>query len=185
MDEISRQGLLQRVAAHESGHAVAAWFSPGFKEVSEVFAIVRAQEDGPLLCEAGTSFACLSTAVWEQMVVLLSGSIATDLCGWPNDHGGKSDHYMAVNIACDLFGRTAIFQVIGHKVGGMQIVPPWPCDKTLFNDFKEILAVASQRSLQLLTQHREGFEKLRIELAKHERISSQGLLEILGPRLVD
>lgn len=171
-----REGLLssvekQRVAFHESGHAlVSEVFFPG--SVSTVTVVPRARTLG-FIRQKETTSPILQTKSYleKQLAVLLAGGAAEKLVYGEGSTGAANDYQRAVDIAEN---------IVAHGLSRLGIINMEYVNKAVLNEvIGEIIGVAGDEVMKLLTDRRQTLETAAKILAERERVSGEDFRGIL------
>ncbi len=170
-----------RALAHESGHALVAWFSPNCESVAEVIA----REDGSGIVASHWPPEKPVRVLWERTSQILGG-IAGEYCALGSYRaGGAADDLMkAINVA----RRIVLLQ-------GADTVP-WQGDayaeklthveRAFANGITDDEALVLNRSLRhaihMIERQRTGFDALQAHLATQRLVYGHELEAHFGNR---
>lgn len=169
-----------RVAAHEAGHALLAWYSMHVTSVD--YTDIR-----PGKSKTAYSLRMIeksSQMNWDRLVILMGG-LAGEAIAFGTIRSGTCHN--------DLIEARDTAAHIAENFGTLF---PWKDDPSsskldisrMFTDgitpfMAEILNIAFRKAKQKLTCNRAPFDRLREELAGTRRLAGRDFTRILGPRI--
>jgi hypothetical protein len=168
----------ERAAAHEAGHALAAWSSIHVSCVTG--ARLRGIGSGSVNFDIRDA-ATLHSAAWDATMISLAG-LAGEIIAFGNVRSGDAeDDLITAREAAEriIAGRWARpWQDIDGKgldIGAMFIEPPSPA-------VSETLRQCYLRARSVVTQRPDLFSALRDELLLRGEIDADGIKRLLGER---
>jgi ATP-dependent Zn protease len=171
----------RRVLAHESGHALVAWFSPACHHVVEIIA----RENGNGIVDSMWSGPESAPVLWEMTAQCLGG-LAGEYCGI-----GK---YRASGAQDDLLKAVGRARIIVQ--GGVRDGMPWSVDalaehvphleRAFANGLTvteaNVMNTAMRHAIHQIEEHRDGFVRLQKRLATQRLVYGRELEEYFGDR---
>lgn len=184
----------ERVAVHESGHAVAAQFSPDAETLHRVTIIPRGMalgvtqqtpiEDRHILTEP---------QLQSRLCVLMGGYAAEQLIFNNVSTGAENDLKEATRLATKMVANYGMSKTLGavyyehdgdHPFLGQKIATDaGASDATthaIEREAREVLAKSLERATDLLEKHRTGLVALRDRLLEKETVERDELRQLLG-----
>jgi len=190
----AREGKLrpdeaERVAFHESGHAVVARFSPGAELPRRVTIIPRGAALGATQQVAGEDrHIYTERQLSSRLCVLLGGYAAERLVYGNASTGSEHDLDEATRLASKMVAHFGMSEKLGavyyehdveHPFLGQRIATEHGIsDATthaIERETREVLGRSLEAALQLLTMHRAELDRLARELLEHETLEADTL----------
>jgi cell division protease FtsH len=185
----------RRIAVHESGHAIAAQFSPETEPPQRVTILPRGialgatqqspAEDRHLLTEA---------QLQARLTLLMAGYAAEHLLLGSGSSGAENDLKEATKLASKMVSHYGMSQRLGpayyehdveHPFLGQRIATEGGLsDATghiIEEEARNVLSQALERANALLDQHRPELERLVRALLEHETLEGEALRQVLRP----
>jgi cell division protease FtsH len=184
----------RRVAVHESGHAVVAYFTEGAEAIDRVSILPRGMALGVThQVPAGDRHLMTRTEILARLRVLMGGLAAeTVILGDPSS-GAEHDLKAASALAFDMVAHFGMSPQVGpvyheHRAAQPFLGQTLALDGTTSEatvhsievEVRAVLQEASQRAAQTIRSHRSAFDSLAAELVEHETVEHDGLQRILG-----
>ena len=179
-------------AYHEAGHAVVGWLLPYADPVFKVSLIPRGQALG--LTWSLPSERKIHTKSWmmDEMCTLIGGRVAEEIINGEPASGALNDLERLTAIAysmvqyygmSDKVGELSFYDSSGTR--GYEMTKPYS-EKTAELMDKEVKAIVDEvhaRTLKILSDNRDAFEKVAKLLLEKEVIFADDLEAILGPKV--
>ena len=179
-------------AYHEAGHAVVGWLLPYADPVFKVSLIPRGQALG-LTWSLPSERKILSKSwMLDEMCTLIGGRVAEEMVNGEPASGALNDLERLTNIAYSMVqfygmsekvGQLSFYDSTGAR--GYEMTKPYS-EKTaelMDSEVKALVKEVHARTLGILTEHREAFEKVAQMLLDKEVIFAEDLEAILGPKV--
>ena len=188
------QGERKRVAVHESGHAVTAFFEPCAEPPARVSIIPRGMALGATQQTPGVDKHLLAQPELEaRLRVLMGGYAAESLVLGTISSGAADDLKKATEIAFEMVGHYGMSDRVGpvfhehrtaHPFLGQQIALEGggTSDATVHaieEETRRMLNEALRATRELLTTHRAALDELVSALLEHETMEKEDLAKVL------
>jgi cell division protease FtsH len=188
------QGERKRVAVHESGHAVTAFFEPCAEPPARVSIIPRGMALGATQQAPGVDKHLLAQPELEaRLRVLMGGYAAESLVLGTISSGAADDLQKATEIAFEMVGHYGMSDRVGpvfhehrtaHPFLGQQIALEGggTSDATVHaieEETRRMLNEALRATRELLTTHRAALDELVSALLEHETMEKDDLAKVL------
>lgn len=186
----------ERIAYHESGHALCAWYLQLADEVSKITIIPRGRALGvteTLPREDKVNFT--EADLRARLVVLLGGRCAEKLRYDSVSTGAADDLKQAGRLARRMVAQWGMSERLGpvsyaqseqHPFLGMDLTQPKEFSdataRLIDEEVEALVRDSEQQALTLLTKHRTDLDLLTARLLAQETLSAQEVATILGPR---
>ena len=179
-------------AYHEAGHAVVGWLLPNADPVFKVSLIPRGQALGITWSLPSERKILSKSWMMDEMCTLMGGRVAEEIINGEPASGALNDLERLTNIAysmvqfygmSDKVGQLSFYDSTGAR--GYEMVKPYS-EKTaelMDNEVKNLVEEVHRTTLQILTDHRDAFEKVAGMLLDKEVIFADDLEAILGPKV--
>jgi cell division protease FtsH len=181
------------VAYHEAGHAIAGWFLEHADPLVKVSIVPRGVAAlGYAQYLPKEQFLYTIEQLEDGMCMTLGGRVAEDLVFGKISTGAQNDLERITKLAYAMVTIYGMNPVIGNvsfndTQGEYQFNKPYS-EKTsqmIDEEVRNQITVVYERTKQLLTDKREGLEKLAAKLLEKEILFQSDLEEILGKRPFD
>jgi cell division protease FtsH len=186
----------ERVAVHESGHAVVARFSPGAELPRRVTIIPRGAALGATQQVAAEDRHIFTEPqLTSRLCVLLGGCAAERLVYGHGSTGAERDLSEATALASKMVAHYGMSEGLGpayyehdveHPFLGQRVATDrGVSDATthaIERETRRLLDRALTAALQLLTAHRAELDRLARELLAHETLEADALKAVLDER---
>ena len=184
----------RRVAVHESGHTIVAYFTPGAERLDRVSILPRGMALGVThQVPAGDRHLMTQAEIGARLRVLMGGLAAeTAVLGDPSS-GAEHDLKAATELAFDMVAHYGMSESIGpvyhqHRteqafLGQTLAVEGATSDATVHSieqEVQRVLAEAKEAATQTIRAHRPAFDRLAAALVEHETIERDALDRLLG-----
>jgi cell division protease FtsH len=192
------QGERKRVAVHESGHAVTAFFEPFAEPPARVSIIPRGMALGVTQQTPGVDRHLLAQPELEaRLRVLMGGHAAESLVLGTISSGAADDLRKATEIAFEMVGHYGMSERVGpvfhehrtsHPFLGQQLaLEGGTSDGTVFaieEETRRMLNDALRATRKLLSAHRAVLDDLVVALLEHETLEKDDLARWLRDEAV-
>ena len=179
-------------AYHEAGHAVVGWLLPYADPVFKVCLIPRGQALG-LTWSLPSERKILSKSwMMDEMCTLMGGRVAEELINGEPASGALNDLERLTGIAYSMVqyygmsekvGQLSFYDSTGAR--GYEMTKPYS-EKTaelMDSEVKTLVEEVHRRTLKILSDNRDAFEKVANILLEKEVIFADDLEQILGPKV--
>ncbi len=179
-------------AYHEAGHAVVGWLLPYADPIFKVSLIPRGQALGLTWSLPSERKILPKSWMMDEMCTLLGGRVAEEIINGEPASGALNDLERLTNIAysmvqfygmSDKVGQLSFYDSTGAR--GYEMIKPYS-EKTaelMDSEVKDLVGAVHKRTLKILTDHREAFEKVAQMLLDKEVIFAEDIEAILGPKV--
>jgi cell division protease FtsH len=183
-----------RLAVHESGHALVAWFLPNADPIYKVSIIPRGRALGVThQLPEQERHTLPEDYLKDRLAVMLGGRSAEQELLGSVSSGADDDISQATALARAMVSRWGMSDEIGpvdlrdseaHPFLGREIAQPRHFSEnsamSVDNAVKQLLLEAQQRAVDLISKHRPVLDKLITELETHETLDKQKIKTCLG-----
>ena len=179
-------------AYHEAGHAVVGWLLPYADPVFKVSLIPRGQALG-LTWSLPSERKILSKSwMMDEMCTLMGGRVAEELINGEPASGALNDLERLTGIAYSMVqyygmsekvGQLSFYDSTGAR--GYEMTKPYsekPAE-LMDSEVKTLVEEVHRRTLKILSDNRDAFEKVANILLEKEVIFADDLEQILGPKV--
>lgn len=183
----------ERIAYHESGHAILALLVPGADPVHRVSIVPRGQALGVTYQRpAADRYNYPETYLRARIIGMLGGRAAEEIVYGTRTTGAENDIEQATQLARDMVTRWGM----SEKIGMVQLAPrrnPFlgvtqgtglACsEQTAALIDAEVLRIINEsheQAKQLLRDHRKQLDALVAALLERETLDEAGILEVTG-----
>jgi len=175
------------VAYHEAGHAIAGWFLEHADPLVKVSIVPRGVAAlGYAQYLPKEQFLYTTEQLTDGMCMTLGGRVAEDIVFGKISTGAQNDLERITNLA---YGMVSVYGM-NEKVGNIsfnqqdQFTKPYSetTGELIDSEVRILIKSAYDRTKSLLTEKREGLEKLAAKLLEKEILFQSDLEEILGKR---
>ena len=179
-------------AYHEAGHAVVGWLLPYADPIFKVSLIPRGQALGLTWSLPSERKILPKSWMMDEMCTLIGGRVAEEIINGEPASGALNDLERLTNIAysmvqfygmSDKVGQLSFYDSTGAR--GYEMIKPYS-EKTaelMDSEVKALVGEVHKRTLKILTDHREAFEKVAQMLLDKEVIFAEDIEAILGPKV--
>jgi cell division protease FtsH len=185
----------RRVAVHESGHTLVAYFTQGTERLERVSILPRGMALGVThQVPAGDRHLMTRAEIAARLRVLMGGMAAESVILGDPSSGAEHDLKAATALAFDMVAHYGMSESLGpvyhqHRteqafLGQTLAVEGATSDATVHTIEKEvqrILSEAADGAAQTIRSHRGAFDRLVAALIEHETVERDGLESLLGP----
>lgn len=179
------------IAYHEAGHATVSWLLPNANPLLKVTIIPRGQALGAAWYLPEERNLTTTEQLMDEMASTIGGRVAEEIINGKISTGALSDLEKLTKQAyamvtyfgmSDKVGNVSFYDSTGRAE--MSLSKPYS-EKTaelIDSEVKNLIDQAHKTATRVLTENREGFEKLAELLLEKEVIFSEDLESIFGPR---
>lgn len=179
-------------AYHEAGHATVGWLLPYSDPVFKVSLIPRGEALGLTWYLPDERKILSKSCLMDKMCALIGGRVAEEIVNGEPATGALNDlerlTRMAYNMVqyygmSDKVGEISFYDSTGSK--GYDLTKPYS-EKTaelMDQEVKDLVQEIHDRTLKILTEHKEGFERMAQILLDKEVIFAEDIEKILGPKV--
>ena len=180
------------IAHHEAGHAVTSWLLPYAHPLFKVTLIPRGQALGAAWYLPEERKLWKKSQLMDEMCSLIGGRVAEEIVDGEPSTGAQNDlerlTQMAYNMVqnfgmSDKVGYLSFYDSTGAR--GYDLTKPYS-EKTaelMDEDVKKLVRDIHDRTLKILTDHKEGFLQVAALLLEKEVIFADDVEAILGPKV--
>jgi cell division protease FtsH len=184
----------KRVAYHESGHALVAFFCPNADPVAKITIIPRGRAalGYTLQLPEEERFLLTKSALLDKICVSMGGRAAEEIVLGEVSSGAQNDLEVATEMARGMVARFGMSDDIGPMAITMETSPyirmPWAqqqvnvsqeLSSSIDNEVKRILMAQDHRARSILTENKEILEKVAERLLQVEVMNAEEFQEII------
>ena len=185
----------ERIAYHESGHAILGLLVPGADPVHRVTIVPRGQALGVTYQRPSSDRYNYPEAYLRARIIgMLGGRAAEEIVYGTRTTGAESDIAQATSLARNMVTRWGM----SDKLGMVQLAPPQnpylggmdglagskpyseDTARTIDAEVRSIIAGCEEQARKLLTSHRRELDALVQALLAHETLDERQILEVTG-----
>ena len=179
------------IAHHEAGHATVSWLLPNANPLLKVTIIPRGQSLGAAWYLPEERQLTTTEQMMDEMAATIGGRVAEELVNGRISTGALSDLEKLTKQAYAMVTYFGMSERVGNvsyydSTGNSEMAFSKPySEKTaelIDDEVKRLIEQAHATATKVLTENREGFEKLAALLLEREVVFSEDLEEIFGPR---
>lgn len=179
------------IAHHEAGHAVVSWLLPNANPLFKVTLVPRGQALGAAWYLPEERKIYTKSQMTDEMCSLIGGRVAEEIINGEPSTGAQNDLEKLTHMAyamiqyygmSDKVGYLSYFDSTGAR--GYDLTKPYS-EKTaelMDAEVKELVQEIHDKTLKILTEHKEGFLRVAAILLEKEVIFADDVKEILGPK---
>lgn len=193
-DKIITPAEKNSIAHHEAGHAVVSWLLPNANPLFKVTIVPRGQALGAAWYLPEERQLMTKEQMVDEMCSLIGGRVAEEIVNGQPSTGALNDlerlTKMAYSMVCyygmsDKVGTVSFYDSTGSR--GYELTRPYSerTAEVMDEEVKRIVKEIHDRTLAILTEHREEFLEVAALLLEKEVIFADDLERILGPRAGD
>jgi cell division protease FtsH len=183
------------IAYHESGHALAAWLTPGADTVHKVTIVPHGQSLGVTEQRPGADqYNFPRSYILARLAVLLGGRTAEELVMGDVTTGAENDLIEATRLARHMVTSWGMSDLglaahqdstrnrfLGYELGRQPVYSEHTAAR-IDREVRRLLAEQHERVRTLLARERDKLDRLASCLLDQEVIDHAQLIELLGPR---
>ena len=179
------------IAHHEAGHATVSWLLPNANPLLKVTIIPRGQSLGAAWYLPEERQLTTTEQMKDEMAATIGGRVAEEIVNGRISTGALSDLEKLTKQAYAMVTYFGMSEKVGNlsyydSTGSRDMAFSKPySEKTaelIDDEVKRLIDEAHATALKVLTENREGFEKLAQLLLEREVVFSEDLEAIFGPR---
>ena len=179
------------IAHHEAGHATVSWLLPNANPLLKVTIIPRGQSLGAAWYLPEERQLTTTEQMMDEMAATIGGRVAEELVNGKISTGALSDLEKLTKQAYAMVTYFGMSEKVGNlsyydSTGSRDMAFSKPySEKTaelIDDEVKRLIDQAHVTATKVLTENREGFEKLASLLLEREVVFSEDLEDIFGPR---
>ena len=181
------------IAHHEAGHAVTSWLLPYANPLFKVTLIPRGQALGAAWYLPEDRKLWTKSQMIDEMCSLIGGRVAEEIVNGEPSTGAQNDLERLTQMAygmiqyygmSDKVGNLSFYDSTGAR--GYELTKPYS-EKTaelMDEEVKRLISQIHDRTLGILTEHKEGFLQVAELLLEKEVIFAEDVEKILGPKVL-
>ena len=181
------------IAHHEAGHAVTSWLLPYANPLFKVTLIPRGQALGAAWYLPEDRKLWTKSQMIDEMCSLIGGRVAEEIVNGEPSTGAQNDLERLTQMAygmiqyygmSDKVGNLSFYDSTGAR--GYELTKPYS-EKTaelMDEEVKRLVSEIHDRTLGILTEHKEGFLQVAELLLEKEVIFAEDVEKILGPKVL-
>ena len=189
--KIITPGEKKSIAHHEAGHATVSWLLPNANPLFKVTIVPRGQALGAAWYLPEERQLVTKEQMMDEMCSLIGGRVAEEIVNGQPSTGALNDLERLTKMAYDMVtyygmsekvGTVSYYDSTGSR--GYDLTKPYS-EKTaelIDSEVKALINNIHDRTLKILTEHREGFLELAALLLEKEVIFADDLERSFGPR---
>ena len=179
------------IAHHEAGHATVSWLLPHANPLFKVTIVPRGQALGAAWYLPEERQLVTREQMMDEMCSLIGGRVAEEIVNGQPSTGALNDLERLTKMAYGMVtyygmsekvGNLSFYDSTGSR--GYDLTKPYS-EKTaelIDKEVKELIESIHDKTLEILTQNKEGFMQLAALLLEKEVIFADDLEKIFGPR---
>ena len=179
------------IAHHEAGHATVSWLLPHANPLFKVTIVPRGQALGAAWYLPEERQLVTRGQMMDEMCSLIGGRVAEEIVNGQPSTGALNDLERLTKMAYGMVtyygmsekvGNLSFYDSTGSR--GYDLTKPYS-EKTaelIDKEVKELVESIHDKTLEILTQNKEGFMQLAALLLEKEVIFADDLEKIFGPR---
>ncbi len=180
------------IAHHEAGHATVSWLLPYANPLFKVTLIPRGQALGAAWYLPEERKLWTKSQMIDEMCSLIGGRVAEEIVNGEPSTGAQNDLERLTQMAygmvkyygmSDNVGALSYYDSTGSR--GYDLTKPYS-EKTaevIDEEVKKIVTMIHDRTLKVLTEHKDGFLKMAALLLEKEVIFAEDVEKILGSKV--
>lgn len=180
------------IAHHEAGHATVSWLLPYANPLFKVTLIPRGSALGAAWYLPEERKLWTKSQMIDEMCSLIGGRVAEEIVNGEPSTGAQNDLEKLTQMAygmikyygmSDSVGAVSFYDSTGAR--GYDLTKPFS-EKTaelIDEEVKKLVSMIHERTLKILTEHKEGFLQMAALLLEKEVIFAEDVEKILGPKV--
>lgn len=179
------------IAHHEAGHAVVSWLLPHANPLFKVTLVPRGQALGAAWYLPEERKISTKSQMMDEMCSLIGGRVAEEIINGEPSTGAQNDLEKLTHMAYAMIQYYGMSEKVGYlsyfdSTGsrGYDLTKPYS-EKTaelMDAEVKSLVQDIHDKTMQILTDNKEGFLKVAAILLEKEVIFADDVKAILGPR---
>ena len=178
------------VAYHEAGHAVSGWFLEHADPLLKVSIIPRGKGLGYAQYLPKEQYLYTTEQLYDRMCMTLGGRASEQIFFQHITTGAQDDLQKVTKSAYSQITQFGMNDKVGHvsfeqpKPGEMVFDKPFSeaTAQLVDEEAKKLISNAMDRTVNLLTEHKEDVIKVAERLLEKEILGRDDMIELLGPR---
>ncbi|XP_038070042.1 AFG3-like protein 2 [Patiria miniata] len=178
------------VAYHEAGHAIAGWFLEYADPLLKVSIIPRGKGLGYAQYLPREQYLYTKEQLLDRMCMTLGGRVSEQIFFGKITTGAQDDLKKVTQVAYAQIVQHGMSDVIGNvsfdmpQQGEMVLEKPYSeaTAKMIDEEVRKLIGSAYDRTMDLLTKHKENVEKVALRLLDKEVLNKDDMVELLGNR---
>ena len=179
------------IAHHEAGHATVSWLLPNANPLLKVTIIPRGQSLGAAWYLPEERQLTTTEQMMDEMAATIGGRVAEEIVNGRISTGALSDLEKLTKQAyamvkyfgmSEKIGNVSFYDSTGQSEMGLTKPYSEKTAEVMDAEVRKLIDQAHETATRVLTENREGFEKLAALLLEREVIFSEDLENIFGPR---
>merc|ERR1719483_774496 len=178
------------VAYHEAGHAVSGWFLEHADPLLKVSIIPRGKGLGYAQYLPKEQYLYTTQQLLDRMCMTLGGRAAEQIFFGKITTGAQDDLQKVTKSAYSQITQFGMNEAVGHvsfeqpQPGEMVFDKPFSeaTAQLVDSEAKNLITGAMERTIDLLTQHKEEVIKVAERLLEKEVLDRADMIDLLGPR---
>ena len=180
------------IAHHEAGHATVSWLLPHANPLFKVTIVPRGHALGAAWYLPEERQLVTKEQLIDEMCSLIGGRVAEEMINGQPSTGALNDLERLTKMAYGMVTYYGMSEQVGHLsfydstgARGYDLTKPYS-EKTaelIDKEVKDLIQMIHDRTLKILTDHKEGFLALATVLLEKEVIFAEDLENIFGPRV--
>ncbi|KAK6983429.1 AFG3-like protein 2 [Biomphalaria glabrata] len=178
------------VAYHEAGHAVTGWFLEHADPLLKVSIIPRGKGLGYAQYLPKEQYLYTQEQLLDRMCMMLGGRVSEQIFFSKITTGAQDDLRKVTQTAYSQVVMFGMNEKVGqlsfdmNQQGDMAFTKPYSeaTAQMIDEEVRQIVNNAYQRTLDLLSKHREHVEKVALRLLEKEKLDKDDMVELLGKR---
>ena len=180
------------IAHHEAGHATVSWLLPYANPLFKVTLIPRGSALGAAWYLPEERKLWTKSQMIDEMCSLIGGRVAEEIVNGEPSTGAQNDLEKLTQMAygmikyygmSDSVGAVSFYDSTGAR--GYDLTKPFS-EKTaelIDEEVKKLVSMIHERTMKILTEHKEGFLQMAALLLEKEVIFADDVEKILGPKV--
>ena len=180
------------IAHHEAGHATVSWLLPYANPLFKVTLIPRGSALGAAWYLPEERKLWTKSQMIDEMCSLIGGRVAEEIVNGEPSTGAQNDLEKLTQMAygmikyygmSDSVGAVSFYDSTGAR--GYDLTKPFS-EKTaelIDEEVKKLVSMIHERTLKIVTEHKEGFLQMAALLLEKEVIFADDVEKILGPKV--